>query len=43
MDPHKDSIESQNPLEEMAECQLINIPVDFLVDGKIIEKGFYKI
>ena len=43
MDPHKDSIESQNPLEEMAECQLINIPVDFLVDGKIIEKGFYRI
>lgn len=43
MDPHKDTIENQNPLEEMDECQLINIPVDFIADGKTIEKGFYRI
>ncbi len=43
MDVHKDKIESQNPLEEMDECQLINIPVDFLSGGKAIEKGFYKV
>ena len=43
MDPHKDNIESQTPLEEMEECQVINIPVDFVQDGKIVEKGFYRV
>lgn len=43
MDAHKDNIESQTPLEEMEDCQLLSIPVDFVLDGKPIEKGFYRI
>ncbi len=43
MDAHKDNIESQTPLEEMEECQVLSIPVDFVLDGKPIEKGFYRI
>jgi len=43
MDVRKDEIKSQTPLEEMDECQLINIPVDFILDGKAVEKGFYRI
>lgn len=43
MDAHKDSINSQTPLDTIEDCQLINIPVDFMVDNKIIEKGFYRI
>lgn len=43
MDVRKENIESQSPLEEMEECQVINIPVDFVADGKIVEKGFYRV
>lgn len=43
MDAHKDSIESQTPLEEAEECQVINIPVNFIFNGKIIDCGFYKV
>lgn len=43
MDVRKEKIESQTPLEEMDECQLINISVDFINNGKPVEKGFYRI
>lgn len=43
MDAHKDNIESQTPLEEAEECQVINIPVNFVSNGKIIDCGFYKV
>ena len=43
MDAHKDNLESQTPLEEAEECQVINIPVNFVSNGKIIDCGFYKV
>ena len=43
LDPNLKHLESQNPLEEAEECQILNIPVDFIHNGKAIEKGFYKI
>lgn len=43
MDAHKENIESQTPLEEAEECQVINIPVDFASNGKAVERGFYKV
>ena len=43
MDAHKDNIESQTPLEEAEECQVINIPVNFVSNGKIIDCGYYKV
>ena len=43
MDAHNENMVNEQPQENQEECQLINIPVDFLVDGKIIDRGFYKV
>ena len=43
MDAHKKNIESQTPLEEAEECQVLNIPVNFVSNGKIIDCGFYRV
>lgn len=43
MDAHKENIESQTPLEEAEECQVLNIPVNFVSNGKIIDCGFYRV
>ena len=43
MDVNKDELTSQDPLQEAEECQVISIPVDFISDGKIVERGFYRI
>lgn len=43
MDAHNDEIINEQPDETVAEFQLINIPVDFIVDDKLIERGYYKV
>lgn len=43
MDAHNDNMINENPDEISDEGQLINIPVDFIVDGQTIDRGFYKI
>ena len=43
MDAHNDEIINEQPDETLSEIQLINIPVDFVVDGQLIERGYYKV
>lgn len=43
MDAHKDEITPQSPEQKFDEGELISIPIDFVNDGKIVERGFYKI
>lgn len=43
MDAHKDEITPQAPEQEFDEGELICIPIDFVHDGKTIDRGFYKI
>lgn len=43
MDAHKDEITPQTPEQEFDEGELICIPIDFIHDGKTIDRGFYKI
>ena len=44
MDAHNDDMINENPDEEnVDEGQLINIPVDFVVNGQSVERGFYKV
>jgi len=43
MDVHKDTIGSQTPMGATDDCQLINIPVDVVLNGQAIEQGYYKI
>lgn len=43
MDAHNDNMINENPEEIVDEGQLINIPVDFVVNGQAVERGFYKV
>lgn len=43
MDAHKEDITPQTPQQDFDEGELISIPIDFVNDGKIIERGYYKI
>ncbi|MCM1265141.1 MAG: hypothetical protein NC200_02990 [Candidatus Gastranaerophilales bacterium] len=43
MDAHNENMVNEQPQENLDEGQLLNIPVDFTVDGKIIDRGFYKV
>lgn len=43
MDAHKDDITPQTPEQDFDEGELISIPIDFINDGKIVERGYYKI
>ncbi len=43
MDAHNDNMINENPEETVDEGQLINIPVDFVVNGQAVERGFYKV
>lgn len=43
MDAHKEDITPQSPQQEFDEGELISIPIDFVHDGKIIDRGFYKV
>ena len=36
-------IKSLDPVKKTEEGLLLNIPVNFVIDGQILEKGFYKI
>jgi hypothetical protein len=42
-DAHQDEISAPDPVEEFEDGELISIPVDFIYDGKQIDRGFYKI
>lgn len=43
MDAHNEEIVNEQPDETIDENQLIGIPVDFIVNGELIERGFYKV
>lgn len=43
MDAHNDNMVNENPDDIIDEGQLINIPVDFVVDDKMIDRGYYKV
>jgi hypothetical protein len=43
MDAHNDSMVNEQPNETLDECQLVNIPADFVVDGKLVDRGYYRI
>ena len=43
MDAHNEEMINEQPDETLSETQVINIPVDFVVDGKLVERGFYKV
>lgn len=43
MDAHKDDILNEDPGEAPEECQVVNIPVDFIIDEKKIERGYYRV
>lgn len=43
MDAHNDEIVNEQPDETLDETQLLNIPVDIVVNGEPIERGFYKV
>lgn len=43
MDAHNDNMINENPEETVDEGQLINISVDFVVNGQAVERGFYKV
>lgn len=42
-DARQDEITAPDAVEEFEDGELISIPVDFICDGKQIERGFYKI
>lgn len=43
MDAHNDDMINEQPDETLDETQIINIPVDFVVNGKLVERGYYKV
>lgn len=43
LDPHNEELINEQPDETIEDLQLISIPVDFIVNGKLIDRGFYKI
>lgn len=43
MDAHNDNMINENPDEISDEGQLLNIPVDIVVDNELIEKGYFKV
>ena len=43
MDAHNDEIVNEQPTDKLEENQLITIPVNFVVNGELIECGYYKI
>ncbi len=42
-DAHNDNMVNEEPDETLDEFQLLNIPVDFIADGKRIECGYYQV
>lgn len=43
MDAHNDNMVNEQPQENLDESQLINIPVDFIVNGQTVDRGYYKV
>ena len=43
MDAHNDDMLNEQPDESFNETQLINIPVDFISNNQVVERGFYKV
>lgn len=43
MDAHKDEITPQSPQQDFEEGELISIPIDFVSNGKFIDRGYYKV
>lgn len=43
MDAHNDDMVNEQPDETLEGTQLITIPVDFVVNGNLVERGFYKV
>lgn len=43
MDPHNEEIVNEQPDETIDETRLINIPVDFIVNNQLVERGYYKV
>ncbi len=43
MDAHNEDMINEQPDETVAEFQLINIPVDFIANNQVIERGYYKV
>lgn len=43
MDAHNEDMVNEQPDEELDETQLLNIPVDFVSNGEVVERGYYKV
>lgn len=43
MDAHNEDMINEQPDETLDVTQVLNIPVDFYANGKIVERGFYKV
>jgi hypothetical protein len=43
MDAHNDNMSTPEPVSNFEEGELISIPIDFISDGKLIDRGFYKV
>lgn len=43
LDAHKEEIKTQNPDQDFEEGELLSIPIDFISNGELIDRGFYKV
>lgn len=43
MDANKEDIPSESPDEEIEEGELLSIPVDIIMEDKIVDRGYYKV
>lgn len=43
LDAHNDTLVNEQPDETLDTVQVVNIPVDFYANDKIIERGYYKV
>ena len=43
MDAHNEDMFNEQPDEALEETQIINIPVDFISNGEVVERGYYKV
>lgn len=43
LDAHNDNMVNEQPDETLDTVEVINVPVDFYANGKVIESGYYKV
>lgn len=43
LDAHNENIIPQTPEQNFEEGELISIPIDFVADGKFVDRGYYKV